>query len=237
MWWLPRRKGFDVRTWRAPCHCKHGHDSHDPCTRSCRLCACGLFRSNYACLGCDGPQEQHETCFELAVEREAKGRPVGRAFAPLAGCSVELQHATLGACNGGGRRLIPDAAGGVTDRRESCLESSAHTQSLEQMFEDGLVSATEYHRLIAAQDPSLFADCPSCTSFGSFASRAAAPEPSMHSSNVAPTCERRLSQFPTVRQARVRCSDGSEALVMTNIGAPLPVPGKDWSRPWEAAGR
>jgi hypothetical protein len=28
MWWLPRRKGFNVHQWRAPCKCKHGHDSH-----------------------------------------------------------------------------------------------------------------------------------------------------------------------------------------------------------------
>ena len=27
-WWLPRRKGFDVRHWRAKCQCGHGHDVH-----------------------------------------------------------------------------------------------------------------------------------------------------------------------------------------------------------------
>lgn len=26
MYWLVRRKGFDVTKWRAPCKCKHGHD-------------------------------------------------------------------------------------------------------------------------------------------------------------------------------------------------------------------
>ncbi len=56
MWWLPRRKGFDVHSWRAPCRCKHGHDSHDPVTRRCRMCACSCFVSDYRCLGCDGSQ-------------------------------------------------------------------------------------------------------------------------------------------------------------------------------------
>lgn len=56
MWWLPRRKGFDVHSWRAPCRCKHGHDAHDPSTRRCRVCACSCFVSDYRCLGCDGGQ-------------------------------------------------------------------------------------------------------------------------------------------------------------------------------------
>ena len=56
MWWLPRRKGFDVHTWRAPCRCKHGHDAHDPLTRRCTLCACPGFTSAYCCVGCDGSQ-------------------------------------------------------------------------------------------------------------------------------------------------------------------------------------
>lgn len=32
-WWMPRRKGFNVHTWRAKCRCGHGHDEHDPTTR------------------------------------------------------------------------------------------------------------------------------------------------------------------------------------------------------------
>jgi len=56
MWWLPRRKGFDVHSWRAPCRCKHGHDAHDPSSRNCRSCGCSCFTSEYRCLGCDGAQ-------------------------------------------------------------------------------------------------------------------------------------------------------------------------------------
>ena len=32
-WWLPRRKGFNVHTWKAKCKCGHGHDEHDPCSK------------------------------------------------------------------------------------------------------------------------------------------------------------------------------------------------------------
>ena len=60
MWWLPRRKGFDVRTWRAQCECKHGHDEHDPRTRRCRQCGCPCFRASYRCIGCEGaPTSRH----------------------------------------------------------------------------------------------------------------------------------------------------------------------------------
>ncbi|KAJ9533555.1 hypothetical protein QJQ45_026610, partial [Haematococcus lacustris] len=85
-WWLVRRKGFNVHTWRAKCRCGHGHDEHDPvhkCVR-CR-CGCARFTSNFACLACDKLWEDHETLFESAQERMAAGRPVGEAFRPLAG--------------------------------------------------------------------------------------------------------------------------------------------------------
>ncbi|KAG2425408.1 hypothetical protein HYH02_015017 [Chlamydomonas schloesseri] len=82
-WWLPRRKGFNVHTWRAKCRCGHGHDEHDPHTRRCR-CGCPAFTSNFACLACDLKWEDHETVFETARERLVAGRPVGEDFRPLA---------------------------------------------------------------------------------------------------------------------------------------------------------
>lgn len=169
MWWLPRRQGFDVRAWRAPCACKHGHDAHDPQTRRCRSCACVLFRSQYACLGCDGAQEEHETYFELRTERAAAGRPVDSAFTPLAGCSTALQQAVLGSGRAGeGRRGNAFGSGGGTSSAgapaakagspgtfgTSCpprteVQFGAH--SLEDMFESGAMSAAEYHRLLLAR--------------------------------------------------------------------------------------
>ena len=62
MWHLPRRKGFNVHAWRAPCRCGHGHDAHDPVTMRCTQCAnCVQFEANFACIGCDGRGDQHET--------------------------------------------------------------------------------------------------------------------------------------------------------------------------------
>ncbi|KAG2501048.1 hypothetical protein HYH03_000867 [Edaphochlamys debaryana] len=81
-WWLPRRKGFNVHTWRAKCRCGHGHDEHDPNARRCR-CGCPVFQSNFACLACDLKWEDHETVFETARERLVAGRPVGDDFRPL----------------------------------------------------------------------------------------------------------------------------------------------------------
>lgn len=42
-WWLPRRRGFNVHTWRAKCKCGHGHDEHDVLTKRCR-CGCNMFQ-------------------------------------------------------------------------------------------------------------------------------------------------------------------------------------------------
>ena len=130
MWWLPRRKGFDVHAWRAPCRCKHGHDAHDPVTGRCRACACPSFVSAYCCVGCDAPQEEHETVFELEAERVAAGRPVGAAFAPLHGCSAEL-------------------------RREAGLggASSAGALSLEEQVASGAITPARYHELLQAEGP------------------------------------------------------------------------------------
>eukprot|EP00798_Chlamydomonas_sp_ICE-L_P002129 gene2129-18175_t len=82
-WWLPRRKGFNVHTWRAKCRCGHGHDEHDANSRRCK-CGCGMFTSNFACVVCDLKWEDHETVFETGRERAMEGRPTGDAYFPLA---------------------------------------------------------------------------------------------------------------------------------------------------------
>ena len=53
MYWLPRRKNFDINKWHPSCKCKHNHLEHDPVTLKCNLCTCFLFQSDFACLGCD----------------------------------------------------------------------------------------------------------------------------------------------------------------------------------------
>uniref|UniRef100_A0A061RCD5 Protein fam221b n=1 Tax=Tetraselmis sp. GSL018 TaxID=582737 RepID=A0A061RCD5_9CHLO len=88
-WWLPRRKGFNINTWRAKCKCKHSHDEHEPPgtrSRRCRAsgCGCGQFISDFLCVVCDKHWEEHETVIETEQERKSTGRPVGSAFFPLA---------------------------------------------------------------------------------------------------------------------------------------------------------
>lgn len=61
-WWLPRRKDFDPRAWRARVR-QRPHE--------------------YCCLNCDSAVDAHETVFEPEAARRASGRPVGDAFRPL----------------------------------------------------------------------------------------------------------------------------------------------------------
>jgi len=82
-WWLPRRRGFDVRLWRAKCKCGHSHEDHDPNRLSCRSCACSHFQSAWVCTVCEGKWEDHESLWETEQERHAEGRPIGQAFFPL----------------------------------------------------------------------------------------------------------------------------------------------------------
>ena len=49
MYWLPRRKDFNVNTWRAPCKCKHTHEDHNAnFPTGCNKCGCMEFDSNFA---------------------------------------------------------------------------------------------------------------------------------------------------------------------------------------------
>jgi len=86
MWWLPRRKEFDVRTWRAKCKCKHSHEEHAP-TRPFRCKACGNcqdFHCDFACITCDCAWEDHMVLYETEQERKMEKKPIGQAYYPLA---------------------------------------------------------------------------------------------------------------------------------------------------------
>ena len=84
LWWLPRRKGFDVHKWRATCKCKHNHEAHDPNTLRCKGCSCYGFTSEFPCLVCDEKWEDHEMLYESREERLALRKPVDSEFAPMA---------------------------------------------------------------------------------------------------------------------------------------------------------
>jgi hypothetical protein len=65
MYWLVRRKDFNVNTWRPPCKCKHTCEEHSPAyPLRCRKCPCPDFIGNFACLTCDGAWTDHEVLYE-----------------------------------------------------------------------------------------------------------------------------------------------------------------------------
>ena len=47
-------------------------------------CGCSAFQSDFACLGCDRPFEEHQTVIENEAERKAGKRPIKSGYMPLA---------------------------------------------------------------------------------------------------------------------------------------------------------
>ena len=95
MHWLPRRKDFNLAKWRPGCKCKHNHEEHAPNRpHKCKKCACFGFQSDFCCLSCDRPYEEHFTYFETEKERTAAGKPVRQDFLPLAN-HPEIQAETM----------------------------------------------------------------------------------------------------------------------------------------------
>lgn len=49
MYWLVRRKDFNVNAWRAKCKCQHNHEEH-ACNApyNCKKCSCFGFNSDFA---------------------------------------------------------------------------------------------------------------------------------------------------------------------------------------------
>ncbi|KAK2964733.1 putative FAM221B-like protein [Blattamonas nauphoetae] len=74
--WLPRRKDFNVTTWRVKCRCGHTHEQHDPgFGHHCNACGCSQWTGMYECMNCDRPAADHETEWETREERRAMGYP------------------------------------------------------------------------------------------------------------------------------------------------------------------
>lgn len=85
-WWLQKRPGFDLSSWRAKCRCKHTHEEHNPnSNRKCRIksCTCFAFDSNFLCAACDKHWEEHETVFDDLNSRQQKGLPYGEEYLPF----------------------------------------------------------------------------------------------------------------------------------------------------------
>ena len=70
LWHLPRRKGFDINTWRPSCVCKYPHTEHAPVRpHKCSKSGCFNFQSDFCCTSCDRKFEDHETLWETEQER------------------------------------------------------------------------------------------------------------------------------------------------------------------------
>jgi hypothetical protein len=104
-YWLVRRKGFQLSTWRAKCKCGHGHISHHPNQKQCRDCGCSHFASSFACLVCDRSYEDHETLFERTMERAQQGKTYGDSFRPLSN-DVEMQQVVFNGRSGAGSSVL-----------------------------------------------------------------------------------------------------------------------------------
>eukprot|EP00698_Gefionella_okellyi_P009281 TRINITY_DN2351_c0_g1_i2.p1 TRINITY_DN2351_c0_g1~~TRINITY_DN2351_c0_g1_i2.p1 ORF type:complete len:300 (+),score=1.75 TRINITY_DN2351_c0_g1_i2:98-997(+) len=139
-WWLPRRKDFNLRTWRVKCKCGHGHDSHSPVDRHCRAgCACSYFTAAYACIACDKSGDEHCTLVETERDRLEAGRAISSDFMPLAEMP-QLQKIVFGK---EGDALLPPPSSGGTHRFPcghcsrsfvSAVSRDAHTRVCVKMF-------------------------------------------------------------------------------------------------------
>ena len=132
-YWLVKRRGFNINTWRCKCRCGHTHEEHDPNTRRCRSCGCGAFQSNFLCVVCDKHWEDHDTVFENEQERRAVGLPVGADFLPLA-LTPDIREAVFRGDSAGKQKV-----------------SAAPARSLEDRWQRGEISAQEYQRLVLAE--------------------------------------------------------------------------------------
>ena len=217
MWHLPRRKGFNVHLWRAPCKCNCGHDKHDPVTHKCNGCGnCRVFTPNYVCIGCDGRGDQHETIFETESERVMARLPVGDAYKPLSDSPYLLQQVLEGAkrsefkgAKGGGRLAAPK-------------------QSPEELLDSGKIDIAEYRRLIALPpEPTPPASAQRGLAVVNGETRLGA--------GLGPTGREYAQAGATVKAMSIPVEGGGSIDILTNMGKPMPQPGKDFSRPWEPA--
>lgn len=83
-WWLPRRKDFNILTWRVKCKCGHTHEEHKPYPQHfCTKCGCGQWTGNYECMSCEHHQREHELMWMTRDERRAEGLKVDEEYKPL----------------------------------------------------------------------------------------------------------------------------------------------------------
>jgi hypothetical protein len=88
--WLARRANFVQGVWRPKCRCGHSNEMHDCNVKKCRKCSCFQFNGMFACVVCDRPFDDHETCVETEAERLQRGMDVAARFTPLQGLPSQV---------------------------------------------------------------------------------------------------------------------------------------------------
>ena len=151
---LPRRRGFNVSTWRAKCKCGHTHEDHANVQKRCTQCRCSVFASNFLCTVCDKHFEDHETVWESEKERALDGRAVGDAFIPLSEIP-QLQNAVFGGGGGGGggggRTSMAPQPGNWFGAPQSGAPVARRgaPETPEELMSAGKITVQEYMRLIS----------------------------------------------------------------------------------------
>ncbi|XP_026155441.1 protein FAM221A isoform X2 [Mastacembelus armatus] len=108
-----------IGTNHVHCRCKHLPRDHSEVTgHSCRKCSCSGFHSPYIC-GCGQPSSAHQTLVETKLEREARGRPIGR----------DVPYAAMGGLTGFSSLLdgylTLETSGSEQDREDDCQQRSS----------------------------------------------------------------------------------------------------------------
>ncbi|XP_012729709.2 protein FAM221A [Fundulus heteroclitus] len=102
------------------CGCKHLPEDHSEATgHLCKKCnSCSGFRSPYTC-GCGRPCFEHRTLVETKLERQERGRPVGR----------DVPYAAMGGLTGFSSLLdgylTLEASSTDEGREDGCLQGSS----------------------------------------------------------------------------------------------------------------
>ena len=147
-YWLTRRRGFNVNTWRCKCRCGHSHEEHDPKHLRCKLCSCFHFQSNFLCVSCDAHWEDHETVFETEQERRGLNLPVGNDFLPLA-ATPGIRQAVFAS----NRSTSSNSAHQRLWAQQGNTQGLSTTPaSLEERLQAGEISVQDYQRLILEEE-------------------------------------------------------------------------------------
>ena len=224
MWHLPRRKGFNVHLWRAPCKCSCGHDKHDPVTHKCNGCGnCRVFTPNYVCIpGATVAVTSMKPFSRPSLSASWLGCQSGTRTSPSPTHPTRLLQQVL---EGAKRSEFKGAKGGG--------RLAAPKQSPEELLDSGKIDIAEYRRLIALPpEPTPPASAQRGLAVVNGETRLGAGLGPTESGGGGGS---HAQAGATVKAMSIPVEDGGSIDILTNMGKPMPQPRKDFSRPWEPA--